>query len=130
MVVILLIGILSIFIVDAKLPDKSIISGPDCSGKSNDMSYNKKVSRLLDIFVDETKNIHRDNHVDYEYKHSFPNSDFGSVTGGATCDRQLWKLDCWSCLLTAKNKIYNNCERTHDAEVKLKDCSIWFKMIP
>ncbi|CAN1192919.1 hypothetical protein LINPERPRIM_LOCUS21512 [Linum perenne] len=125
---ILLMSILSV-IVDAKLPDKSIISGPDCSGKSDDMSYNKKVSRLMDIFVEETKNVHRDYHKDFEYKHSFPNSDSGSVTGGATCDRHLWKLDCWSCLLTAKNMINNDCERTHDAEVKLKDCSLWFKMI-
>ncbi|CAN1235859.1 hypothetical protein LINPERPRIM_LOCUS4634 [Linum perenne] len=125
---ILFMSILSV-IVDAKLPDKSIISGPDCHGKSDDMSYNKKVSRLMDIFVEQTKNVHRDYHTDFEYKHSFPNSDSGSVTGGATCDRHLWKLDCWSCLLTAKNKINNDCERTHDAEVKLKDCSLWFKMI-
>ncbi|CAN1175408.1 hypothetical protein LINPERHAP2_LOCUS31925 [Linum perenne] len=116
-------------VVDAKLPDKSIISGPDCHGRSNDAFYNKKVARLINIFVDETKNVHRDHHADYEYKLSFPNSDSGSVTGGATCNRQLWKLDCWSCLVTAKNRINNNCGRTHDAEVKLKDCSIWFKMI-
>ncbi|CAN1233000.1 hypothetical protein LINPERPRIM_LOCUS3766 [Linum perenne] len=126
---IVLIGILSILVVDAKLPDKSIISGPDCYGKSNDTSYNDKVARLINIFVDETKNVHREYHADYEYKHNFPNSDSGSITGGATCDRHLWKLDCWSCLVTAKNKINNNCGRTHDAEIKLKDCSIWFKMI-
>ncbi|CAN1175405.1 hypothetical protein LINPERHAP2_LOCUS31925 [Linum perenne] len=119
-------------VVDAKLPDKSIISGPDCHGRSNDAFYNKKVARLINIFVDETKNVHRDHHADYEYKLSFPNSDSGSVTGGATCNRQLWKLDCWSCLVTAKNrgKIYSVCDDPVSGWVDLKDCSLWFKLIP
>ncbi|CAN0892548.1 hypothetical protein LINGRAHAP2_LOCUS17603 [Linum grandiflorum] len=129
-VVILLMGVLSTVVVDAKLPNKSIISGPDCYFRSDNVSYNKNVARLINIFVDGTKNVHRDHHhADYEYKQNYPNSDSGSVTGRATCDRQLWKLDCWSCLVTAKNKINDNCGRTENAEVKLKDCSIWFKKI-
>ncbi|CAI0384990.1 unnamed protein product [Linum tenue] len=124
----LLLGMLS-FVVDARLPVKSIIRGPDCVGKSEDRTYNKRVRRLIDILVDETKNVRRENYNDYSYVHSYPSRDSGSVIGGATCDRQLWELDCWSCLVTAKNKLNDNCGHTHDARIELADCSIWYKMI-
>ncbi|CAL1382530.1 unnamed protein product [Linum trigynum] len=124
----LLLAMLS-FGVDARLPVKSIVRGPDCVGKSEDKVYNTRVGRLVDILVDETKNVKKENYNDYSYVHSYPNRDAGSVIGGATCDRQLWKLDCWSCLVTAKNKLKDNCGHTHDARIELADCSIWYKMI-
>ncbi|CAI0384900.1 unnamed protein product [Linum tenue] len=125
----LLLTISSFLVVDARLADTSIVRGPDCIGKSEDQEYNGKVARLINIFVDETKNVQRSHHSDYSYVHSYPNRDNGSVIGGATCDRHLWKLDCWACLVTAKNKLKSNCEHTLDARLELADCSIWYKMI-
>ncbi|CAN1175404.1 hypothetical protein LINPERHAP2_LOCUS31924 [Linum perenne] len=109
--------------------DTRLISGPQCAKKSDDKVYNDHVSRLLDLFVHETKNVRRIHHDDFVYYHNFPNKDVGSVTGGAICDGQLWGWQCERCLRMARKKIYKGCGPTTETNIKLEDCSMWFKKI-
>ncbi|CAL1382548.1 unnamed protein product [Linum trigynum] len=112
-----------ILIVEAKLPNTTAVSRPECVG---DKRYDSNVGHLMDFFVDETKNMFRKpNADDYVMYHSYPNRDCaGSVTGVATCYR---KVDCWSCLVSAKGKINSCCHHPVGATVELRDCSITFK---
>ncbi|CAN1235862.1 hypothetical protein LINPERPRIM_LOCUS4636 [Linum perenne] len=68
--------------------------------------------------------------VDYRFDHSYPDSSSGSANGGASCGWRLGKMDCWACLVSAKGKIYSVCDDPVSGWVDLKDCSLWFKLIP
>ncbi|CAN0890231.1 hypothetical protein LINGRAHAP2_LOCUS16321 [Linum grandiflorum] len=84
----------------------------------------------MDILASETKNMYRKtNDVDFRYYHSYPNTDFGSVLGGAFCDRHLTKWGCENCLGSARDKIKSRCGYTFESSVQLADCSLWFRKI-
>ncbi|CAL1356735.1 unnamed protein product [Linum trigynum] len=113
-----------------KFPDMTIMKGPDCTGRSESKFYNHNVARLVNTLVDRTRHGYRDENNDFSFRHSMPNRNPGSPTGGAVCYEDLGKYDCWNCLLTAKNKIRAGCHKPISAELVLQDCSIWFRMIP
>ncbi|CAI0433520.1 unnamed protein product, partial [Linum tenue] len=116
-------------VVEAKLPNTTAVSRPECVGKSADKRYDSNVGHLMDFFVDGTKNMFRKTNADdYVMYHSYPNQDSaGSVAGVATCYRELGKLDCWSCLISAKDQINSRCHHPIGATIQLRDCSITFK---
>ncbi|CAL1356729.1 unnamed protein product [Linum trigynum] len=117
-------------VVDARLPKTKLVSPIVCLGNSN-KEYNNNLRHLLDFFVDETKNTYRKPGADYVYDHSYPNRDIGgSVNGVATCNGELGRMDCWSCLFTAKEIVKSRCRRPVASAVTLRDCSISFKNVP
>ncbi|CAN1233730.1 hypothetical protein LINPERPRIM_LOCUS3998 [Linum perenne] len=127
--VILVMG-LSMFDVDAKLPSTKVVGKPGCTGKSVNKGYDKYATHLVDFLVDQTKNVFRDKDGSYRYNHSYPDPSSGSANGMGCCGKKLEKLDCWSCLVSAKDKLKSACHRPVDANITLKDCSLSFNMIP
>ncbi|CAN1765722.1 hypothetical protein LINPERHAP1_LOCUS9710 [Linum perenne] len=126
--VVLVLSISTIIVVDAA--DTSIISGPHCRGECSNQAYNDGVAHLIDILVNETKNVPRKtDHEHYKYIHKYPDTNSSVVIGGATCDRDLIKWGCWRCLVVAKDEIKSGCEHTDDGSVILGDCSMWFAKI-
>ncbi|CAN1233733.1 hypothetical protein LINPERPRIM_LOCUS3999 [Linum perenne] len=127
-----LVGILliSVNVVDSKFPDTTILSGPNCTGKSTSKEYNKNVMYLLDDFVKDTKISRRNIYGDRQYNHSRPNRNPGSPYGESTCYHDLGRLDCFNCLFNAKAIIDSGCLHPVGVSLKLQDCSIWFDEHP
>ncbi|CAN1175410.1 hypothetical protein LINPERHAP2_LOCUS31926 [Linum perenne] len=116
-------------VVDAKLPNTTMVHEPHCEGKSTSKTYNHNVQKLVDSFVKDTKTSRRNIFGDRQFNHSYPNRNPGSPTGVSTCYQDLGRLDCWACLLTAKSRLNDNCLKPVSARVELQDCSITFNVI-
>ncbi|CAI0404830.1 unnamed protein product [Linum tenue] len=129
--VLLFVGLSSF--AEARHGNSTVVRGPSCSGWTENKLYSKNVANLIDKLVDETRKVHRErgDEEDYRYTRDFPaNCHSGTgATGGATCDKQLGNLDCWGCLLVAKNKFKSgNCDDNPiRGAVQLRDCSMWFR---
>ncbi|CAN0892549.1 hypothetical protein LINGRAHAP2_LOCUS17604 [Linum grandiflorum] len=131
LVITLIISIVSIStLVEGKFPDTTILSGPNCTGKSTTKRYNDNVMHLLDTFVKDTKISRRNIYGDRQMNHSHPNRNPGSPTGESVCYQDLGRLDCFNCLFNAKGKLDSGCLHPVAASIKLQDCSIWFKPHP
>ncbi|CAL1382538.1 unnamed protein product [Linum trigynum] len=112
-----------------KGPDISILRGANCTGKSKNNGYDKSVARLLELLVQDTRNVHKKENSNYRYTVDFPDSEVGSATGGATCDVALGKTECWGCLVAARKRLVEGCADPIKASVRLHDCSLWFDKI-
>ncbi|CAN0892547.1 hypothetical protein LINGRAHAP2_LOCUS17602 [Linum grandiflorum] len=123
-------GLITVVIVDGKLPSTKVVVKPGCGAKSTSKRFDKYAGHLLDFLVDETKNVYKNTDGSYTYSHGYPDMDSGSANGVGTCGRELKKLDCWSCLRTAKDKVKSACHGADGGNVTLKDCSISFSLIP
>ncbi|CAN0892551.1 hypothetical protein LINGRAHAP2_LOCUS17606 [Linum grandiflorum] len=111
-------------VVDAKLPDTTILRGPDCAGKSRTRTYNYNVWSLINSFVKDTPTSSMNIRGDRQMNHSYPNRNPGSPFGFSTCYQDLGKFDCRNCLVSAKARLETGCLHPIAATIRLQDCSI------
>ena len=132
-ILVLVMGLsIMLLVVDAKLPNTKVMVKPSCAGVGTaSKGFTKYVAHLLDFLVDETKNVYRNkDDGSYTYSHNYPDPESRSANGVGSCGGELEKLDCWSCLRSAKDLVTSACHKAVGGNVTLKDCSISFNRIP
>ncbi|CAN1176375.1 hypothetical protein LINPERHAP2_LOCUS32498 [Linum perenne] len=110
------------------LADTRVVKGPTCDGKSKDIGYDTNASILVTKLVNTTPGKRAGSVGEYRYNCSYPNGKKGSATGGASCSKELGRVECLGCLLNVQNKLMK-CHSPIAVGIELRDCKLWFKKI-